>query len=402
MVQTPPPDAVHVALLWHSATSGNLGVGALTVADMALVREAAEKTGVPLRLSIIGMRDGDCPSLAGDDVAVRVLDTRALLSPGGLTAWLRDVDLVVDIGAGDSFAEIYSPKRFFFLWYSKLLALRGGVPLLLAPQTIGPFTRQPYKWLAGRVMNRAAAVVARDRTSLAVAQALAPRAPTLLAADVAFALPFTDRSAERASHGGSDRLRVGLNVSGLLYAQAESGDNHFALDVDYVAFAHGLIETLLARDDVEVLLVTHAISGSDAGDDDGAIADRLATRYPAVTRVPGFDHPSAAKSFISSLDFLVASRMHACIAACSARVPFLPVAYSRKFEGVFGLMGYGWQVPVRGYDATQAVGIVVDALDRRGELAAAIETGLVDVDALLDGYRALLQRSITAAARSAA
>ncbi len=393
---------MHIALLWHSATSGNLGVGALTVADMALVREAAEKAGVPLRLSIIGMRDGDCPSLAGDDVAVRVLDTRALLSPGGLTAWLRDVDLVVDIGAGDSFAEIYSPKRFIFLWYSKLLALRGGVPLLLAPQTIGPFTRQPYKWLAGRVMNRAAAVVARDRTSLAVAQALAPRAPTLLAADVAFALPFTDRSAERASHGGSARLRVGLNVSGLLYAQAESGDNHFALDVDYVAFAHGLIETLLARDDVEVLLVTHAISGSDAGDDDGAIADRLAARYPAVTRVPGFDHPSAAKSFISSLDFLVASRMHACIAACSARVPFLPVAYSRKFEGVFGLMGYDWQVPVRGYDAAQAVRIVVDALDRRAELAAAIETGLVDVDALLDGYRALLQRSITAAARSAA
>ncbi|MFM6854241.1 MAG: polysaccharide pyruvyl transferase family protein, partial [Sphingopyxis sp.] len=380
MIEKTPP--LHIGLLWHSATSGNLGVGALTVANIAIVRAAADAAGVPVRLTIMGMADGDCPSVVGADVAVRTITMRALLSPTGMAAWLRTMDAVVDIGAGDSFADIYSAKRFFMLWFSKWLAVAARVPLILAPQTIGPFTRAPYTQLAGWIMNRATAVVARDRASLALAQALAPRARAMLAADVAFALPYTDCSAQRAGGGadvpadGAGRVRVGINVSGLLYHQAETGANHFALDIDYAAYIHALIAQLTARRDVEVMLVTHAISGRDATDDDGAIADRLAAQYPARVRVPAFAHPSDAKSFISSLDFLIASRMHACIAACSSGVPFLPVAYSRKFEGVFGLIGYDWQVPVRGLDTAQAVAATLAAFDDRVALGAAISAGL--------------------------
>jgi colanic acid/amylovoran biosynthesis protein len=389
-MSSPPP--VRIGLLWHSATSGNLGVGALTVANMAIVAQAARDVGLEPHFTLLSMRDGDCPPLVGDDVPIVIMTMRSLLDPRQYKAVVRGLDVVIDIGAGDSFADIYGAKRFFMIWMSKWIAVRSAKPLILAPQTIGPFTRAPYIALAACIMNRALAVVARDRQSLKVAQKFAPKTQSLLAADVAFSLPFTNRSAER----GGARPRVGVNVSGLLFAQAESGENRFGLSIDYAAFVRGLIAALLARGDVEVLLITHAISGGDASDDDDAIADRMAAEFPAAVRVPSFTHPSEAKSFISSLDLLVASRMHACIGAFSAGVPVMPVAYSRKFDGVFGLLGYAHGVPVTGLDADSAIARVLDALDRRDALAADIARGMTEVDALLENYRALLRTTLKA------
>jgi colanic acid/amylovoran biosynthesis protein len=370
----------------------------LTVANLAIVAEECRKLGIAPHFTLFGMRDGDCPSVVGPDVAVATMTMRYLLAPGGYSADLATMDLMIDIGAGDSFADIYAAKRFFMIWTSKYLTVRRKLPLILAPQTIGPFTGTIYKRLAGWIMTRSTAVVARDRKSLAVARDLAPHATAMLAADVAFSLPFADRSADRGANRPGTPARVGINVSGLLFTQAETGENRFGLSFDYAAFIRQLIDTLSSRDDVELLLVTHAISGGDATDDDDAIANRMAAEFPATVRVPNFIHPSEAKSFISSLDFLVASRMHACIAAFSSGVPVMPVAYSRKFEGVFGLLGYTHLVPVQGIDQDAAVVRIVSAFDDRGALAADIARGTEQVGGLLDTYRALLSTEITRAA----
>src|SRR3546814_1134166 len=83
---------------------------------------------------------------------------------------------ILDIGAGDSFADIYGLKRFLFLWASKMMAVARHVPIMLSPQTIGPFTRQPYRMLAKLALERADCVVARDEESFKVLRELAPRA----------------------------------------------------------------------------------------------------------------------------------------------------------------------------------------------------------------------------------
>lgn len=394
------PRRCRVALLWHSASSGNLGVGALTVANIALVRSVAEELGIDVELTIMGMADGDMPSLVDDRVAVRAIDFRRLLSPLGLFAWLRRCDLVLDIGAGDSFASIYSAKRFAMLFYSKVAAWAARVPLVLSPQTIGPFARAPYPALAGWILSRAAAVVARDTRSAEVARDLAPGARVVLAADVAFLLPHESRAAERGGATGG-RLRVGVNISGLLLHAARTGRNPYGLEISYPDFVGRLLDSLSIRADVELHLVTHAISGGDASDDDASAADEMAARYPGAIRVPEFTHPSEAKAYISSLDFLIASRMHACIAAFSAGVPVVPVAYSRKFKGVFGLLGYDVEVPVRGMGTEEAVAYTLGALDRRGELSRSIADGMTRVTALLDGYRAVLREMLDRTARPA-
>lgn len=378
---------MRIGLLWHSGKSGNLGVGALTIANMAIARQVAREQGFEPEFTIIGVADKGRAYIRPDEARLYEVDSRRLISPKGLLAVIGAQHVVLDIGAGDSFADIYGFKRFLFLWASKMMAVARHVPLMLSPQTIGPFTRRPYRWMARVAMERADCVVARDHHSFEVLTRLAPKARAVQSVDVAFALPFEDRSAER----DGKRLRVGVNVSGLLLREAETGRNRFGLEADYVTLMRRFVAGLLEREDVEVHLISHATSMSDAGDDDGQAADRFAEEFPRAIRVPDFAGPCEAKSYISSLDLLVAGRMHACIGAFSSGTPVVPVAYSRKFSGLFGTLGYDFLLPVRGMDTDAALRFLMEGLDRRAEMRKAIEKGMERIEALLDNYRAELR-----------
>src|SRR3546814_8568056 len=129
---------------------------------------------------------------------------------------------------------------------------------------------------------------------------------------------------------------------------------------------------LTARKDVDVHLISHATSNRDVRDDDGQAADRVAAEFPGTIRVPDFAGPCEAKSYISSLDYLVAGRMHACIAAFSSGTPVMPVAYSRKFSGLFGTLGYDFLLPVRGMGLEAEVDFLMEGLGKREMMRMAI------------------------------
>lgn len=383
---------IRIGLLWHSATSGNLGVGALTVANMAIARSVAEAAGLAPSFTVLGMRDLARPAMLDSDVEVVAIDWRALLSPSGFRRAIAGLDVVLDIGMGDSFADIYGAKRFLMLWLAKMHVLARGIPLILSPQTIGPFERQRHRLLAAMALRRARRVFARDQRSLEFARGVAPDAPLALSTDVAFELPFTPPPPRT---GG--RLRIGVNVSGLLFSEAESGGNRFGLSYDYAQFTRALLTELLARGDCDVHLVPHVIEPRLA-DDDSGLADRLHAEFPNTVRVPDFATPSEAKSAIATLDLLIAARMHACIGAFSSGTPVLPVAYSRKFAGLFGSLGYDRQIPVTGVDDAGALAMALGAVDQRDRLAAEQTEAMGRVTALIAPYRAALDETFRAAA----
>lgn len=383
-----------VGLLWHSLISGNMGVRALTVANMAIIDAVAQKLGIPVDYVIFGVGERFAAAQDKDAPPFFPMTIRSILSPRGFWRALSDIDVMIDIGAGDSFADIYGAKRFAFLWLSKVMTIARGIPLLFAPQTIGPFDKFIYRKLASFAMRHSAAVIARDRASLALAKAMAPAARALVSVDVAFKLPFADQSASR---DGAD-VRIGLNVSGLLYHEAESGRNRFGLSYDYADYVRSLIATISAWPNTKLYLVPHATSASDPSDDDGHISDRLAKEFPAARRVENFTGASEAKSFISGLDFLVAARMHACIGAYSSGTPVYPVAYSRKFAGLFGMVDYPHILPVSGYDTAGAVAATLAAIENRAALKSELTAGMHKVEALLDVYRAELEQLLSAKA----
>lgn len=389
-------DEIVVGLLWHSVNSGNLGVGALTVGNLALARQAAAAAGLRPRFRVLGFLDpGVPPYVTDEDVEITPLNAKAMLPGGRYWRSLGDLDCVLDIGGGDSFTDIYGAKRFGFLWLSKAMAIARRRPLVLSPQTIGPFSRQPQSALAGWAMTNARTVVARDPLSFDVARRMAPKAELLQSVDVAFALPF-----QRRERTGGGRLEVGLNVSGLLFNGGYSGANEFGMQIDYAAYTRRLIQALLARPGAAVHLICHVNSDALPQDDDGRVAERLAAEFPGVIPVPRFGSPSDAKSYISGLDFLVAGRMHACIAAFSSGVPVVPVAYSRKFAGLFeGVLDYPHLVPVKGLDTETAVAFTLEKLDARDAIRADIQRGSVGVADLLDRYRQALTELFQATAR---
>ncbi|MGQ5701996.1 polysaccharide pyruvyl transferase family protein [Sandaracinobacteroides sp. A072] len=381
-----------IGLLWHGDSSGNLGVGALTLGNMELVRRAAARAGVEVEMTIF--RPGDRgPSYVKDGLVARhVINGRFMVSPSGYWKALKGLDLMLDIGAGDSFADIYPDKRFAYIIATKELCLLRGVPLVFSPQTIGPFTRQPHIRLAAHVMKKAKAVFARDPLSLSAIARLAPTALRFQAIDVAFALPFTP-----APKGPG--TRVGINVSGLLYSGGYGGANDYGLTIDYRVFTDGLIEALLAREGVTIELITHVNTPTIPRDDDGRAADLLKERYPALVRVPAFGSPVEAKSHISGLDFLVAARMHASIAAWSSGVPVIPVSYSRKFEGLYQALDYPWLIPARGLTTEAAIEKALDAFDRRETLRTDIGRGQKAVKDGLEVYVAYLADCFRSLAR---
>ena len=246
---------------------------------------------------------------------------RQIIGPDGLYGIARRCDVILDIGAGDSWADIYGLRRFGLQLVAKLATLAARTPLILSPQTIGPFDRAWTRWLATQVMNRAHAVFTRDALSTAYLTSIGFGGRTHEATDVALRLPFTP-----VEHPRSGKALVGVNVSGLLFNGGYSGSNMFGLAGDYAASMEALLTQLTGRPDVEVHLVAHVISETQPVEDDWRVAERLAQRFPATRLAPRFGSPSDAKSYIAGLDFFTGSRMHACIAAFSSGVPVVPLA----------------------------------------------------------------------------
>jgi colanic acid/amylovoran biosynthesis protein len=382
---------LRIGLLWHSPAAGNLGVGALSVGNIALARAAAAQAGVRPHFTLFGGRESGKPYIGGDDIDIRVIDGRYMISPSGYLADIRRQDIVLDIGAGDSFADIYTDKRFAYIFATKAVAILLGKPLILSPQTIGPFSRQPHSMLAAWACRRASHVFVRDPLSKAVLGKLAPTANSDQVVDVAFVLPF-----DRPAPATDGKVHVGLNVSGLLMSGGYSSSNDYGLGFDYPAVVRALITAFLAMPDVVLSLVPHVNAPDMPRDDDGAACDLLHREFPATIRVADFASPSAAKSMIAGMDFFIGARMHATIAAYSAGVPVVPISYSRKFEGLYGGLQYPWVVNAKGMGTDAAIAFILDAYDRRSSVAADIARGTPIIEAGLETYTKVLAAQFAA------
>lgn len=388
-----PARLVTVGLMWHSLGSGNLGVGALTESNIAIVRGVAEELGLRVRFVVLGTSDATVPQLAAELAAAgHELQVRRIrVFRAEFREAVRACDLVLDIGEGDSFADIYGLKRFLFYWYSKNIVCSVGRPLILSPQTIGPFDGGIARLLARQVMKRCARVFARDNLSSAYLKELGMTGNVDEAIDVAFRLPFT-----RPAPRNDGKVRLGINVSGLLLNGGYTGNNQFGLSIDYAATMRELLRQLTSRSDVEVHLVSHVIEPHMPVEDDVAAAKLLAAEFPGIVVAPTFARPSEAKSYIAGMDFFTGARMHACIAAFSSGVPVIPMAYSRKFNGLFGTLGYSHVADCKKEDGEAVVTKILDGFLQRETLRDDVRRALNQVDARIRRYEDALREVLKA------
>ena len=329
-----------IALFGHRLDSANLGVDALTRAHIAMISSVATELGMSLEVDIFAGSQ-DLPKLLSFENLVVRQFANPILPKRVISNWIdvprafEKYAAVFDLSEGDSFADIYGWRRAYINSFQRILAARAGCPVVVAPMTIGPFRHWFWRWFAAKALRRCALVFARDEKSFAVARGLGCDS-VQLATDLAMALPY--QRTEHAS-GSEHALHVGVNVSGLLWSGGYTGKNEFGIHADYQATVIAIIERLLEEPNAQVHLVPHVLS-AESVEDDRLASKKLQARFPACLIAPQFHDAIEAKSYISGLDLFMGSRMHACIAAFSSGVPTLPLAYSMKFEGLFGSLGY--------------------------------------------------------------
>jgi polysaccharide pyruvyl transferase WcaK-like protein len=303
---------------------------------------------------------------------------------------VAECDVVLDVGNGDLFSDIYGADYFFLVTCYRIAALAQRIPLVLSPQTVGPFRNSELKSVAAQLCMRCKKVFTRDTDSLLLLDEMGV-AGVEQCVDLAFRLPFTSpRSVP------SRTIRFGLNVSGLLYDDASTKRFAFGLKADYPRLVKAIISTIKRRPDVSLVLVPHVVG--DAEIHDTPICRKLSEEFN-LPLAPQFKSPIEAKSFIAGLDVLAASRMHATIAAVSSGVPVIPLAYSRKFSGVLRSVNYPLVCDLASEDVESVVAHVEHALTRLSELRAAASNSIDIARTKLDRYQSYLNEHQSAGER---
>lgn len=310
---------------------------------------------------------------------------------------------ILDISGGDSFTDMYGPWRFRAVTQPKLIAIEQGKPLILLPQTYGPFQEAPNREIARKIVCAAAMAWARDGRSFEVLKDLLgdafDPARHRVGVDVAFGLPATRPSSENIA-GALDWLErgqtplAGLNVSGLLLNRPREAAEQYGLKADYCQVLLTFVRRLMKESDARVLLVPHVVSPPGHHESDieacETIAAELGNAYSdRVAVAPVVHDPCEVKWIIARCDWFCGTRMHSTIAALSSGVPTAAISYSPKTLGVFETCAQGEHVVD---PQQQGTGEAVDHLWRswlgresaRGSLGFALPKVLRQAESQLD------------------
>lgn len=286
----------------------------------------------------------------------------------------KKADAIFDIGHGDSFADIYGRARFEMIDKVHRTARLLHKPYVLLPQTVGPFENLVIQRMAHKSISNALFVMTRDNISYEYCIKHAPKQKNIKEyIDIAFFLPYTKKQFDK------QLIHVGLNISALLWNGGYAKNNQFGLKGDYQKLIREIIQFFLSDPNVKLHLVPHVVNRIRNVENDYALSFDLQKEYgdDRIVLSPLFLSPVDAKDYISGLDFFMGSRMHATIAAFSSGVPVVPMAYSRKFNGLFcETLNYSAMVDLTVMDINETLQVIQNAFESKQQLKQQIQHSL--------------------------
>lgn len=347
-----------VSLFGTPGATLNLGVGALRDSTVAAIRRAAPDADVTVFDDGWGVREVEVPG--GTVTLCGGRDSRRWHRPEAFARMRLAISLgggrnpgaqrilassaVFDISGGDSFSDLYGLKRFRTVAWPKRLAIAARRPLVLLPQTYGPFRDPKVRAEATRLLRGATQVWARDPQSKTVADEMLGADTALRGVDMAFGLPVTSLDGPALDRweswlAASDAPVAGININGMLVNQADATER-YGVTSDHRGEMLRVARTILSTSAWRVAVVPHVL-GEGSFDSDVAVCRQVATELRSefgAERVHLADEcrtPGQTKSVISRCSWFTGARMHSTIAAVSSGVPTGGVAYSDKIRPVF-------------------------------------------------------------------
>lgn len=360
-----------IGLMGFEFVSPNKGCEALGYSFLSVISSKIGDTDTIYNFS--GTQLGEIPSLYSNINFVNVKPTLKDFSLKYIRT-LSECDFIFDVTMGDSFSDIYSESFCNYLIKHKRLAELLCKSYVLLPQTYGPFSSVSACEKAKKVFDKADRIYCRDEMSQKLLLEKFHINNSILSSDMAFILPY-----DKKAYQFSEKMKIGINVSGLLYKGGFYSENQFGLVLEYPELVDHLISTLSSS--YEVHIIPHVIDlNENAHDDDYKTCKMLHEKYPATILAPPFDTPIQAKSYISNMDIFIGSRMHSTIASFSSGVITIPISYSRKFEGLFGSLNYPYVINAKEETTESAFNRVMDYIVNKDKLGKTQKESLKAVE----------------------
>lgn len=395
---SPDTPNMGVSALFASAVEGltrELGQVEWVIFDNGLgKRNSVYKSsdGSEIRLTHFGARIGRryyrAENLTTMQIAARLGRLGSILNAG--VRLIDSCDVILDVSGGDSFSDIYGWARFRSVCWPKRIAKLRRKPLILLPQTYGPYRGEKALALARVVTSSADMAWARDPSSYQILKSLVGErfdpAVHRQGVDMAFGLrprsPEARLSEPLKSWLSDDRRLapvVGINISGLIYNDPGRAASNYDFIADYAAVVETLIREILAKSDARVILVPHVMDVPGHYESDLAACNRVAESLATVANDRLAISPinldqSEVKWLISRLDWFCGTRMHAAIAGLSTAVPTAAIAYSDKTLGVFDTCGQAIQVvDPRNLETATMISRLVESFNNRKQIRTSLE-----------------------------
>lgn len=246
--------------------------------------------------------------------------------------YIKNVILEAADYGGDGFSDIYGERTFMNRMNQTWILRKANVPLLMLPQTIGPFKSRKCYDIAVDIMRYAKDIYVRDGKFVSEFDKLGLKySQTKDISSLMKPEPWDIKIEPKA---------VGLNVSGLAYCNTFSGlEGQFDA---YPLLVERIIDHFREKGCI-VYLIPHSYGYTKPIADDDMLACREAyNRLSDKSHVVLVDKDMTApqvKYIISRMNFFIGARMHANFAAIYTGVPVFGTAYSYKFEGAFNANG---------------------------------------------------------------
>lgn len=259
---------------------------------------------------------------------------------------IRNLRWVAAINGGDGFSDIYSTETFISRLHETNIAMKCNIPVIILPQTIGPFKEESNRVIANRILQYSTRIYVRDDKFIKELNSMGLKYE--MTKDLSAYMkpqPFDIDIEPNA---------VGLNVSGLTYSNTfRTLSGQFA---SYPYLINAIIRYFQSQH-VPIYLIPHSYNYNhpeESNDDLVAIRD-LYAKLEDTTNVHVVDRDMISpqvKYVISQMSFFIGTRMHANFAAIYTKVPLFGLAYSYKFQGAFEANGI--------YDSTAMINNITE------------------------------------------
>lgn len=316
-------DRPRVLILWAKPTATNLGIRALAEGAVALCRTAWPNCEIV-------MHDHDTE---GSPLGKSAIFSDIGRRNGYIKKMARGFDFVLDTGSGDSFTDIYGIRRLVVMGYAQNAVIRSRTPLIIMPQTLGPFESRLGQYVGKRCLRNATRVFSRDSQSAEYSESLG-RIVDAISSDVVFMLEQPEIKSD---------ADVIINVSGLLW-----NENPHVNNEAYRESSVRLVNELLQQGR-SVTLLAHVLKSDISAEGDVQAVDALQKSLGPSRGVSVFIPESLndVRSVMAGANVVVGARMHACLNALSVGTPAVPWAYSRKFAPLLEDIGWPYVVDLR-------------------------------------------------------